>query len=144
MHGHLGGEACTCYRSSSSSGRGWSFIDWNETDYHYIYGHFFKQLVKFEHNCEVGRIFFHCSSRFVLTILFCRLYNTWYFLRLCSLKSLSTAETDPRFSIGGGQPRGGGVRQPNIFSKYLPKTAWKWKNYDGGERFLAPPLDPPL
>ena len=53
--------------------------------------------------------------------------------------------------ISGGSrifPRG--VRQlPKslLFFKFLPKTAWKWKNLDpqgGGARPWRPPLDPPM
>ena len=93
----------------------------------------------------MGRIFFHCSSRFVLTILFCGLCNTWYFLRLCSLKSLSTAETDPRFSTGGGQPQtGGGCANLIFWQNICQKLHENERIMKGEKRCLAPPLDPPL
>ena len=47
-----------------------------------------------------------------------------------------------------GFPRGGGANSPggdaNIrFYQILSKTAWNWKNLDGGASLMAP-LDPPL
>ena len=50
---------------------------------------------------------------------------------------------------GGSRIFPRGVRQlPKLllFFKFLPKTAWKWKNLDpqGGRASLAPPLDPPM
>ena len=50
-------------------------------------------------------------------------------------------------SSGGSSIFPRGVRQlPKVllFFKYLPKTAWKWKNLDPGGASLAPPLDPPM
>ena len=38
----------------------------------------------------------------------------------------------------------GGVRQPVILPKFLPKTAWEWNNLDGEGRVPGVPLDPPL
>ena len=51
---------------------------------------------------------------------------------------------------GGSRIFARGVRQlPKflLFFKFLPKTAWKWKNLDpqgGGARPWRPPLDPPM
>ena len=49
---------------------------------------------------------------------------------------------DPGFSPGGGRQ----LPKLLLFSKFLPKTAWKWKNLDprGGARPWRPPLDPPM
>ena len=35
-------------------------------------------------------------------------------------------------------PKGG------VLTYFLPKTGWKWKNWDLGGTFLTPPLDPPM
>ena len=53
-----------------------------------------------------------------------------------------------RINSGGSRIFPRGVRQlPKLllFFKFLPKTAWKWKNLDPqGGASLAPPLDPPM